>query len=72
MLTENIKQAVDLLRDENLVWSNDFNEIKLDLANLLLASAAQGDFMASIADNFAGKLIHQDKRTSFDLGLEKR
>lgn len=28
-------KAVELLRDDNLVWSEDFNNIRHDLANLL-------------------------------------
>ena len=73
MLTRNIDQAVELLRDSNLVWSSDIEDIKTDLANLLLVSAAQGDIMESIADNLAKKLIHADtSATVYDLGLEKR
>lgn len=73
MLTRNIDQAVELLRDSNLVWSSDIEDIKTDLANLLLVSAAQGDIMESIADNLAKKLIHADtSATIYDLGLEKR
>lgn len=29
------KQAISLLRDNNLVWSSDFDDIRLSLANLL-------------------------------------
>ena len=73
MLTRNIDQAVELLRDSNLVWSSDIEDIKTDLANLLLVSAAQGDIMETLADNLAKKLIHADtSATIYDLGLEKR
>jgi hypothetical protein len=72
MQNREILQAVELLKDENLVWSNDFNDLKLDLANLLLVMAAQGGLMHTIADNFAKKLIYQGKATSYDLGLERR
>jgi len=73
MLTRNIDQAVELLRDSNLVWSSDIEDIKTDLANLLLVSAAQGDIMESIADNLAKKIIQADiSATIYDLGLEKR
>jgi len=73
MLTRAIDEAVELLRDSNLVWSSDIEDIKENLAQLLLASAAQGDIMQSIADNLAKKIIHADTTsTVYDLKLEKR
>jgi hypothetical protein len=73
MLTRAIDEAVELLRDENLVWSSDLQDIRLDLAHLLLVSAAQGDIMQTMADNLARKLIHADtSATVYDLKLEKR
>jgi len=73
MLTRAIDEAVELLRDKNLVWSSDLEGIKENLAQLLLASAAQGDIMQSIADNLAKKIIHADtSATVYDLKLEKR
>ena len=73
MLTRAIDEAVELLRDQNLVWSSDIQDIRLDLANLLLASAAQGDIMQTLADNLAKKLIHADTSAKvYDLNLEKR
>ena len=73
MLTRAIDEAVELLRDNNLVWSSDLEGIKESLAQLLLASAAQGDIMESIADNLAKKIIHADtSATVYNLKLEKR
>lgn len=73
MLTRAIDEAVELLRDNNLVWSSDLQDIKENLAQLLLASAAQGNIMESIADNLAKKIIHADtSATVYDLKLEKR
>jgi hypothetical protein len=73
MLTRAIDEAVELLRDKNLVWSSDMEDIKDNLANLLLASAAQGDIMESLADNLAKKIIRADtSATVYDLNLEKR
>jgi hypothetical protein len=73
MLTRAIDEAVELLRDENLVWSSDIQDIRLDLAHLLLVSAAQGDIMQTLADNLARKLIHADPDAIiYDLKLEKR
>jgi hypothetical protein len=73
MLTKAIDEAVELLRDPNLVWSSDIQDIRLDLAHLLLVSAAQGDIMQTLADNLARKLIHADTNAIiYDLNLEKR
>jgi len=73
MLTRAIDEAVELLRDTNLVWSSDLEDIKENLAQLLLASAAQGDIMQTMADNLARKLIHADPNAIiYDLKLEKR
>ena len=73
MLTRAIDEAVELLRDPNLVWSSDIQDIRLDLAHLLLVSAAQGDIMQTLADNLARKLIHADTNAIvYDLNLEKR
>jgi hypothetical protein len=73
MLTRAIDEAVELLRDPNLVWSSDIQDIRLDLAHLLLVSAAQGDIMQTLADNLARKLIHADPDAIiYDLNLEKR
>ena len=73
MLTRAIDEAVELLRDPNLVWSSDIQDIRLDLAHLLLVSAAQGDIMQTLADNLARKLIHADPNAIiYDLNLEKR
>ena len=73
MLTRSIDEAVELLRDKNLVWSSDLEDVKENLAHLLLASAAQGGIMESVADNLAKKLIHADtSATTYDLKLEKR
>jgi hypothetical protein len=73
MLTRAIDEAVELLRDPNLVWSSDIEDIKENLAHLLLASAAQGGIMENVADNLARKLIHADpKAIIYNLKLEKR
>jgi hypothetical protein len=73
MLTRAIDEAVELLRDKKLVWSSDLEDIRLDLAHLLLVSAAQGDIMQTLADNLAKKIIRADtSATVYDLNLEKR
>ena len=35
MLDNDISKAIRLLKDDNLVWSNDFESIRIDLARLL-------------------------------------
>lgn len=73
MLTRAIDEAVELLRDQNLVWSSDIQDIRLDLANLLLVSAAQGDIMQTLADNLAKKIVFENTAAKvYDLNLEKR
>ena len=75
MMTRAIDEAVELLRDENLVWSYDIQNIKGDIVALLLCSAAQGDLMQTLADNLAKKICHfeEDRHVaSYDMNLEKR
>jgi hypothetical protein len=72
MMTKEIQEAVDLLRDPNLVWGNDIEDIKDDLANLLLVCASQNTMMEFLAHNLAKKLVYSGKADSFDLKLEKR
>lgn len=73
MMTRAIDEAVELLRDPNLVWSSDLEDIKYELAGLLLASAAQGDIMQTLADSLAKRFISQAPgATSYDPNLEIR
>lgn len=72
-MTRAIEEAVELLRDENLQWSADLEDIKLCLADLLLLSAAQGDFLEILADNLAKRFISQAPAPkSYDPKLEVR
>jgi hypothetical protein len=72
MITKEIQEALDLLRDENLVWSSDIEDIKLDLANLLLVCAAQGDFLQALANSLAKKIVYPSSRSNYDPKLERR
>jgi hypothetical protein len=72
MITKEIQEALDLLRDENLVWSSDIEDIKLDLANLLLVCAAQGDILQTLANNLAKKIVYPRSSSNYDLNLERR
>jgi hypothetical protein len=73
MMTRAIDEAVELLRDPNLVWGADFDSIRYQLADLLIVSAAQGDVMQTIADNLAKRLISPyAAEVSYAPNLEKR
>jgi hypothetical protein len=75
MMTRAIDEAVELLRDENLIWSYDIQNIKGDIIALLLVSAAQGDLMQTLADNLARKICHFEEEqhvATYDPNLEKR
>jgi hypothetical protein len=71
MITPEIEQALELLRDENLVWSADLQDIRFDLANLILVSAAQGDILQTLANTLAKKIV-APTGASYDQKLEKR
>ena len=70
MTINNVVDAVALLRDPNLVWSTDMEDIKDNLADLLITCAAQGDIMLAVADTLAKKII-ADKPTALPK-LERR
>jgi hypothetical protein len=73
MMTKAIDEAVELLRDTNLVWGSDFDSIRYQLADLLIVSAAQADIMETLADNLAKRLINPDSaEVSYDPNLETR
>jgi len=71
MITKDLQAALDLLRDENLVWSSDMEDIKLDIANLLLVCAAQGDMLQTLADSLAKKIVYP-RTSSYNPDLERR
>ena len=73
MMTRAIDEAVELLRDPNLVWGADFNSIRYQLADLLIVSAAQGDILETLADTLAKRLTSPyAAEVSYDPNLEKR
>lgn len=71
MMTRAIDEAVELLRDEQLVWGADFDGIRYALADLLLVSAAQGDVMQTLADSLAKRIIEPYGK-NYDPKLETR
>jgi hypothetical protein len=73
MMTRAIDEAIELLRDENLVWGADFDGIRYQLADLLIVSAAQNNLVTQVADNLAKRLISPyAAEVSYDPNLEKR
>jgi hypothetical protein len=73
MMTRAIDEAVELLRDKNLVWGADLNGIRYQLADLLIVSAAQGDILETLADALAKRLIQPyAAEVSYDPNLETR
>lgn len=69
MTISNVVDAVALLRDDNLVWSADMQDIKDNLADLMIAAAAQGDIMLTLADTLAKKIMSDTPEIS---KLERR
>lgn len=49
MLYNDYRQAAGLLRDD-LVWSSDFEAIRLDLANLIATHAAMDNYPAPLTE----------------------
>jgi hypothetical protein len=57
MTTNEIQEAVNLLRDENLIWSSDMNDIRRELAELLIVAQSNPMFR-SFAVVLAHKLLN--------------
>lgn len=57
------KQASALLLDNNLLWSNDFDSIRLDLARLIDLYAKMGHYPSAL-DEIVQKLISTENDLS--------
>ena len=68
-MSKTISEACALLRDENLVWSSDIEDIKVELA-LLLEVSANNDMTRFVAESLAKSLVQPGVR--YDEGLELR
>lgn len=68
-VSKTIAEACALLRDENLVWSSDVEDIKVELA-LLLEVSASNDMTRFVAESLAKALTNPGMR--YDEGLELR
>lgn len=67
--SKSVVEAVALLRDENLIWSSDMEDIKLELA-MLLEVSANNEMTKFIAEGLAKRIMTSGG--SYDLGLETR
>jgi len=67
--SKTILEAVLLLRDENLVWSSDLEDIKLELA-MLLEVSANNDMTRFVAEGLAKRIV--SPATVYDPQFEKR
>jgi len=56
-LEPELMDAVELLRDQNLVWGADFDGIREPLGNLLLVAASSNEMMAFLANTLARKIL---------------
>lgn len=72
MINKELKESVELLQDPNLIWGSDLEDIKGDLANLLLASASQGGIIQTLAENLAKKIVYSNREANYDPKWEKR
>ena len=68
-MSETVKQAVELLRDNNLAWSSDMQDIRLELA-MLIEVSSQIDMTKFIAEGLAKRIMNPG--TSYSLDLETR
>jgi hypothetical protein len=64
-----VVDAVALLRDENLVWSTDMQDIRLELATLLEVSA-NNDVTKYLAEGLAKRILFSG--TNYNPNLELR
>lgn len=67
--SKTITEAVLLLRDENLVWSSDIEDIKLELA-MLLEVSANNEMTKFIAEGLAKRIVNPG--STYNPNLELR
>ena len=59
-MSKNIESAIKLLNDKNLVWSDDFEQIRLPLSNLLIEISFFQLSKLPAAESLAEILIKED------------
>lgn len=64
-----VKEAVALLRDENLIWSYDMQDIRFELATLI-EMAVKTDSTKFVAEGLAKRIIMSG--TNYNPNLELR
>jgi len=69
MTSKAIVEAVVLLRDENLVWGSELEQIRLELASLLELSRAY-PAIEPVAEGLSKRLINPG--SNYSLNLETR
>ena len=56
----NYRQAIDLLKDDKLVWSGDFDSIRKLLADVFDEHAIEGNFSFTTLNYLAEKLLEEE------------
>ena len=69
MTSQDINEAIHLLKDDNLVWGSELEEIRHELASLLQLSQAY-PALQPIAEGLSKRLINPGK--NYSLNLETR
>jgi hypothetical protein len=56
----NYRQAIELLKDDKLVWSGDFDNIRKALADVFDEHLIDSDFSSSTLNYLAEKLLEEE------------
>jgi hypothetical protein len=56
----NYRQAIDLLKDDKLVWSGDFDNIRKALADVFDEHLIERDFSFATLNYLAEKLLEEE------------
>ena len=56
----NYRQAIDLLMDDKLVWSHDFDSVRKALANVFEEHAIEDNFTFQTLNYLAEKLLEEE------------
>jgi len=56
----NYRQAIELLKDEKLIWSPDFDNIRKALADVFDEHLIDDDFSSSTLNYLAEKLLEEE------------
>jgi hypothetical protein len=56
----NYRQAIELLKDDKLIWSGDFDNIRKALADVFDEHLIDSDFSSSTLNYLAEKLLEEE------------